>query len=222
MDDAPCDGAPESGILLQTVEFSTPRQFVINGARLTLSGTAWLQAQVSGGMAAHLLDGLAWLKTATGEVALSSGKFSHLPLTQADDGALKPAGPPSEAAAYVFDELINLPIHALPHETRVGLDIYTVVAPAPADGSSPLEALAADAPCKFAATLSGANIRSQPDPAAPIIAVMAFRESAEPSARAIGADNLPWWKLADRVWVRVDVTVPGGDCSELPMLRASA
>ena len=58
MGDAPCPGAPASGILLQTPKSVAPRQFLINGARvIALSGTAWLQAQISGGMRLHTIDG---------------------------------------------------------------------------------------------------------------------------------------------------------------------
>ena len=221
MDDAPCDGAPESGILLQTAEIATPRRFIINGARLLLSGTAWLQAQISSGMLVHVMDGRGRLSAPGGEAALSSGNFSSIALEQADDGALIPAAPPTEPEAYRYHELSRLPIQALPYETRVSLDRYLVASPAPADGGSPLEGLEADAPCKFSAVSSGANIRSRPDPEAPIIAVMAYRESAEPIARGIGVDSRPWWKLADQIWVRVDATVSGGNCNDLPLIRAA-
>jgi hypothetical protein len=219
MQDAPCEDAPESGILLQAVKFIAPRHFVINGARLMLSGTAWLQAQASSGMLIHIIDGRAQVASAGGEVAVRSGHFTHIALERNEYGALTPSAPPSESEAYAYHELIGLPVHALPYETRVGLDVYTVVDPAPAGGGRPLEALAAVAPCRFSAVLSGANIRARPDPESPIIAVMAYRESAEPIARGIGADSLPWWKLADRVWVRVDATVAGGNCNEIPLIR---
>ena len=220
MHDAPCEAAPESGILLQTVKFIAPRYFVVNGARLMLSGTAWLQAQASSGMLIHIIDGRAQVATDGGEVAVRSGNFTHIALERDENGALTPAAPPSESEAYAYHELIGLPTYALPYETRVGVDVYTVVDPAPDGGGSPLEGLAADAPCKFSAVLSGANIRSRPDPEAPIIAVMAYRESAEPVGRGIGADNLPWWKLADRIWVRVDATVSGGNCNAVTLIRA--
>ena len=222
MHDAPCEDAPESGILLQTVKFIAPRHFVINGARLMLSGTAWLQAQASSGMLIHIIDGRARVVTDGGEVAVRSGNFTHIALARDENGALAPASAPSDSEAYVYHELVGLPIHALPYETRVGLAVYTIVDPVPAGGGSPLQALAADAPCIFSAVLRGANIRSRPDPEAPIIAVMAYRESAKPVARGIGADSLPWWKLAHRIWVRVDATVSGGNCNAVPLIRADA
>lgn len=221
IDDAPCAGVPESGILLQSSKSDVPRSFVINGARLSLGGTVWLQAQVSSGMFIQLLDGRARLSTDEGAIALGGGEYTQVALERADNGAVR-AGALTAPAPYDYQALSSLPVQALPNETRVSLDRYMVVSPAPADGSSPLEALEITATCKFSAVLAGANMRSRPDPKAPVIAVMAYRESAEPIARGIGADSLPWWKLADRIWVRVDATVSGGNCNDLPLLRAAS
>jgi len=216
LDDAPCPGAPASGILLQTPKSSSGPYFLINGARIFLSGAVWLQAQVSSGMLIHVIDGQAQIATAEGSVSVRSGKYSTVAIDRNDAGA--PAAP----QPYAYRELISLPISALPYPARVGLDLRLVAEPAPADGGSPLDALSADAPCKFSAVSAGANVRSRPDPEASIIAVMAYRESAEPVARAIGADNLPWWKLADKIWVRVDATVSAGNCNALPLIRGGA
>ncbi|MCY3834312.1 MAG: SH3 domain-containing protein [Chloroflexi bacterium] len=222
LDDAPCAGAPGSGILLQTPKFIPPRAFQINGTRISLSGAAWLQAQVSSGMFINVIDGGARVVTAEGSVSVRSGKYTTVALYSNDDGGLLPASAPATPQPYAYHELVNLPIDALPYRAKVGLDVYTIAEPAPADGGSPLDALSSDAPCKFAALLAGANIRSRPDPDASIIAVLAHRESAAPVARAIGADSLPWWKLADSIWVRVDATVSAGNCNAIPLIRASA
>ena len=129
-----------------------------------------------------------------------------------------PADVPSEPSSYNYHSLINLPIHLMIYETRVGLDVYSVVSPVPAGGGNPLEPLSAADICTISAQLSGANIRSRPEPDAPIIAVMAYRESAKPVARGIGTDRLPWWKLANSVWIRVDATVSGGNCNDVPLI----
>ena len=63
----------------------------------------------------------------------------------------------------------------------------------------------------------GARIRSRPDPDAPVIALLGYRESADPMARAIGADNLPWWKLGESIWIRIDATVNGGELQRRPV-----
>ncbi len=218
--DAPCADAPESGILLQTPKFIPPRQFLINGIRLRLSGSAWLQATLSSGTRIRVLDGLGHVRAADIEQEVKSGFGTSVPLVMRDDdGWLMPAEAPSEPAAYDYHAMLNLPVGALIYPSRIRLDVYTVAEPVPAGGGNPLEGLSGTDDCAISAGLEGANIRSRPDPEAPIIAVMAYRESAKPIARGIGADGLPWWKLADSVWIRIDVTAFAGNCGAIPLLR---
>lgn len=218
IDDAPCAEAPESGILLQTPKFIAPRQFSINGIRLRLSGSAWLQTTMTSGTHIRVLDGLAHVRAAGVEQEVKSGFMTKIALAMSDDGRLTPAEAPTEPLAYDYHALLRLPLHALIYDSRVRLDVYTVAEPAPAGGGSPLDGLSATDDCAISARLDGANLRSQPDPEAPVIAVMAYRESAKPVARAIGVDQLPWWKLADHVWIRINVTAFAGNCSEIPLI----
>ncbi len=218
IDDAPCEGAPNSGILLQTPKFVSPRYFEINSARVSIGGTVWLQAQVGAGMRIHALDGAVRVSARERAVNLTGGRYTTLPLERDEDGGMKAAGPPAEPAAYDYHALAGLPVQLLLYETRVGLDVYAVAEPVPEDGGSPLDHLDTEDECRISAALFGANIRSQPDPEASIIAVMAYRESAKPRARGIGSDRLPWWKLDEGIWVRVDATVSGGNCNDVPLV----
>ncbi len=217
--DAACEEAPASGILLQTPEFGTPLYFDINGTQIRLRGTAWLQAQSSIGMLAHLLDGSARITTNDGSVLLRPGSYTTIPLELADNGALRAIAPPAAPQAYEYHSLSILPLHLLPYPSRVALDtgsLVEFVEPTPPGDGSPSTDLPPDAPCTIAAMPNGANLRSRPDPAAPVIAVMHYRQSAQPVSRVIGSDSKPWWKLAERVWVRADVTTNAANCSALP------
>ena len=220
IDDEPCADAPESGVLLQTPKFIAPRQFLINGIRLRLSGSAWLQANLQSGMMIRLLDGLGHARSEGVEREIKSGFETVVALKMSDDGALAPADVPTVPVAYNYHALLSLPVHALIYPGRIRLDVYTVAEPAPAAGGSPLEALSDSDHCMISAGPDGANLRARPDPDAPIIAVMAYRESAQPIARAIGADELPWWKLADSVWVRINVTSFAGNCDAISLIAA--
>ena len=222
IDDAPCEGASASGILLQAPKFISLRRFEINGARVLLRGTAWLQATVSSGMLIHVIDGLARVSAHDSEVVVNSGKLTAVALEMDDAGSIMPAEPPATPVAYDYHQLVGLPIHALFYPSRVGLDIYTVAEPVPDGGGSPLEFLTDADACTISARLAGANIRSQPDPEAPVIAVMAYRQSAEPVSRGIGADHLPWWKLADSIWVHIDATASGGNCNAVPLILSDS
>ena len=217
--DAPCADAPESGVLLQTPKYTTPRRLEINGVNLILNGTVFLQAQASAGMWIHALDGEARVSAADSAISVRSGFYTHIPLQINADGRSVAAEPPAPAEPYDYFSMLRLPIHVLLYPTRVGLDSYAVVQRRPSNGDSPLTGLALDAPCKISAGAFGANMRPRPDPDMPVIAVMGYRESAEPVARAIGADDLPWWKLGESIWIRIDATVTGGNCSAVPLVR---
>lgn len=217
--DAPCDGLPPSGILLQTPKDADPRRFEINGTRLHLSGAAFLQAQITTGMLVHILDGEAVAAALDGEVEVRSGSVSRISLDRGEDGALFPSESPAAPVPYDYNSLLDLPIELLLHPAEIGLDIYSLVSPRPRDGGSPIAGMALDAPCTFTTGQAGAYIRSRPDPNAAIIGVLGYRESAQPLARAMGGDGLPWWKLAENVWIRIDATVTGGDCSSVPFIE---
>ncbi len=218
LDDAPCAAAPDSGILLQSNRFQPPRQFWLNGLDVRLNGTAFLQAQIDAGMSIYVLDGEASINVSAARAVVKSGFYTQIPLELAEDGSPMYAGVPAPPSAYDYGSMLSLPIAALHYPTRVGLDPYTIIEKRPGGGQSPLEGISLDAPCKITAGAFGANIRSHPDPEAPVIAVMAHRESADPMARAIGLDDLLWWKLADQVWIRIDATVTGGNCSAVPLI----
>ncbi len=218
IDDASCADSLESGILLQAPNFIAPRYFAINGIRVLLSGAAWLQAQVNSGTRISVIDGTARVSAMDVTYVVKRGFQTSVALELTDDHKLIPAGSPIAPAAYDYQHLLSLPIHALLYPSRVSIDVYAVATPVPAGGGSPLTYISSDDPCRISAGLDGANIRSRPDPEAPIIAVMAYRESAEPVSRGIGVDRLPWWKLANSVWIRIDATVFGGNCNDVPLI----
>ena len=219
LDDAPCDSAPDSGIILQTPKYAAPRKFLINGIPLLLNGTAYMQAQVGVGMWVYALDGEAQITIADVATAIAGGAYIRIPLGFDADGKIAPTAAPAPAAAYDYHRMLKLPLEVLLYPTRVGLDPYTVIARRPSSGDSPLIDIALDAPCKISTGTFGARIRSRPDPDAPVIALMGYHESAHPTARAIGADNLPWWKLGESIWIRIDATDYAGNCSAIPLIR---
>lgn len=217
--DAPCADSWESGVLLQAPNFIAPTYFEVNGVRILLNGTAWLQAQLSSGTLIHVIDGSARVTAADVTQVVRRGFQTSVPIEVVPDRGLVAADAPTEPTAYDYQHLRSLPVHTLIHASRVSLAIYTLATPAPQDGSSPLTYMSSEDSCKIMAGPDGANLRSQPDPAASIIAVMAHYDSAQPISRGIGVDNLPWWQLAQSVWVRIDATNFGGNCNAIPLIR---
>lgn len=213
---ANCGNSGLSGIILQTSEVT---EFVINSVTIEINGTVFLQAQPENGMLISAVNGNATVIAFDETVNVVEGYVSRIPMELNDEGRLDSTEAPGIPLIYDYDTLLSLPLDLLPQDTALALDIYTLIAPRPASGESPIAGMALDAPCKFTVGESGSNIRSQPGTDGAIIATMSYRESAEPLARAIGSDGLPWWKLAESVWVRVNTTVTGGDCSTVPLIQ---
>lgn len=215
-----CENAGLSGILLQSYPEDLPPVYEINELSLELDGTAFLQAHPEMGILVAVLDGTATLTALEESQQVNEGYVSRV-FTELEDeeNRLIPIEIPGIPLAYDYDVLRSLPLNLLAEGTTLGLDIYTLITPRPIGGGSPIAGMALDAPCKFTVGQSGANIRSEPSPDASIIAVMGYRESATPIGRTIGTDGMPWWKLADGIWIRIDTTVTGGDCTTVPRVE---
>ena len=218
INDAVCESASESGILLQTPNTERGLRFWINGVDITLRGTAFLQAQVDLGLNLNALDGEATVAALGETITVPAGFGVSVALAQDAEGIIIPADAPGEVLAYDFQRMMRLPIEALHYPGSVAMDAYSIVRRRPADGSNPLAALTNADPCQISAPTLGANIRSAPALDAPVIALLGPRESATPLARAFGGDESLWWKLADFVWIRIDATVFGGDCETVPLI----
>lgn len=211
--DSSCVGGISSGILLQTAQTDTPLEFTINSATISLSGTIYLQAHPDTGMLVYVTEGTATVSALEETVEIGGGYASRIFMESDDEGNLSASEPPGIPRVYDYTELLALPLDLLPRTTTVAFDIYTIVAPRPAAGNSPIAGMALNAKCTFTVGETGANLRSGPGTSFPIVAVMGYRESAQPIGRTIGIDGAPWWKIAEGIWVRIDTTVTGGDCT---------
>lgn len=209
-----CADVPTSGILLQTNtndDLSLP--FVINDVRIELMGTAYLRARPDEGFLIAITEGSAIVTALESSQTINAGYVSRVFMETDEDGNLQALEAPSPPLVYDDEEMATLPLELLGRETIVALDIYTIITPRPAGESSPIAGMALNAQCTITTGESGTNLRTGPGTSFPIRAVMAYRESAKPIGRTIGTDGAPWWKLAEGVWVRVDTTVFGGDCT---------
>ncbi len=213
--DAPCDGAPQSGLLLQVADASQQLALALNGVAIESNGTLFLQAQSGFGVVINVVEGAAFVTVGDTRRYVAAGSRVVIPL--GDDGQV---GAPPAPEPYDYAAMLALPMRLLPRAVAVGLDIRTILTPAPTNGNSPLEGMLVNDKCRITTGPGGANLRSGPGTIYPIVGAMGFRESAEPDGRAIGADGAPWWRLTVGVWVRQDTTVFGGDCVSVPTAPA--
>jgi hypothetical protein len=113
--DAPCEEAPDSGILIQTPEGAGQISLTVNEVDIQLGSTAYLQAQAGGEMAVNVVENQATV-TADGTTrSVPAGSRVRVPL----DANLAADGPPSEPEPYNNADLAALPVGHMPRAVTV-------------------------------------------------------------------------------------------------------
>jgi hypothetical protein len=202
IDDSPCYGAPDSGLLAQTPDgiFAVPLQ--VNGASLLLTGTLWLQTQPTGETVVSVLEG----EMLYGDgLTLEAGERMQYGF-QTDTivfGAVED---------YYFSRARYLPLQLLPREFELSFSLGGVIKPF-TPGTGFLTTIADDAPCT-AAWSADINLRGGPGTDYPIRQGVPGGFYANPDGRAVGSDQRVWWRLADGIWIAVDNTFTAGACDQ--------
>jgi hypothetical protein len=113
--DAPCEAAPDSGILIQTPEGVGEITLVVNEVNIQLSSTVYLQAQAPGELTINGIEHQARV-SAFGETQTAiAGTRVRVPL----DGNRAASGPPSEPEPYDYPRLQTLPLGNLPRQVTL-------------------------------------------------------------------------------------------------------
>lgn len=131
-DDAPCEEAPNSGLLVQTPEGSANVTLWIDEVIIELdaNASAFVQAQPNGSLNVNLLEGTANV-TAAGETQRA---LPGTVVSVALDENLSAAGAPTEAQAFDAEDLQSLPIGLLTRPVDVP-DPLALGVGVPASGS---------------------------------------------------------------------------------------
>lgn len=202
-----CGQAWESGVLLQSPQ-ENPVRMLVNDRFFLLSGTVFLQASLDTVFDIFVIEGFVVVE----DIQVGEG-YQAIISTEIDD-----AGNvlPTIVSTYDFARMADLPTEILPRYTYIGIDLSTLITPAPTINRSPIiDTLATDS-CVLTTGEGGANLRGGPGSEFSIRGVLAFRETAHPIGRATGSDGGIWWELAQNVWVSAVVVVTGGDCAAVP------
>ena len=205
LEDSPCAGVPDSGLLIQTPN-NISTNLVVNGAALNITGTLLLQTTS---------DSKTVLSVLEGEVLYADGKrlkpAERLEYGFQGDKVLY--GSPSE---YDYANARHLPLVLLPHEFELPFALGGVIFPF-TPGTGFLQTFAATSPC-VAAWTADINLRGGPGTNYPIRRGVAGGFYGKPDARAVGSDGAVWWRLVDGVWIAADYTAAAGACGDLPLV----
>jgi uncharacterized protein YraI len=202
-----CGQVWESGLLLQAPE-ENPVRIRINDQLLLVAGTIFLQTPLDTAFDVFVIEG----SVQVGDVDVVEGYQATVATTTDDSGNI--AQP--IVKTYDFARLAYLPTEILPRYTYIGIDITTIITPAPNIDRSPIIDMLVTDPCVLTTGPGGANLRSGPGANFPIRGVLDFRQTARPSGRATASDGALWWELAQNVWITGSVVVTGGDCTNVP------
>ena len=219
--DALCDGAPESGILIQTPNTRTEVTLILNGASLTLSATVYVQNQPDGQLAFTVIDGQ--MAIALGETARFVPAGSRLMAPLDSDGMI--AGLPDAAAPYNTAELAALPINNLPDRVQVAPALtQTELELAIADWqTAALEQDEEDLPtreevCRYE-TNQRATIWGGPGLFYEAINEISSGTRLNPVLETTDADGNIWWQLDTTNWIRGAVVTATGGCEPIPIVQ---
>ena len=113
--DAPCQEAPDSGILIQTPEGAGRITLSVNGVELRLGSTAYLQAQASNEMIVNILEGSARVEALGAAQYVPAGTRVRVPL----DSNLVAASGPTPPEPYDYARMALLPVGNLDKEIAV-------------------------------------------------------------------------------------------------------
>lgn len=94
--DAPCDEAPESGMLVQTPEGAEEVSFNVNGVDVQMGSTVLFQADADNGMTVSTLEGAALVGADDGVQVIPPGASSLISLTR----ELRASGAPAIPISY--------------------------------------------------------------------------------------------------------------------------
>ena len=201
IDDAACSEAWQSGVLLQSPQDS-PVRILVNDIALIVSGTVFLQAEDTRNLV-HVIEGTIEYQAEIIQEGYTLAVFDA-------DFSL---------SVYDIAEFAPLPTEILPRYTYIGIDLTSIITPAPTIDRSPIIDVLVDDPCVITTGQGGANLRAGPGGNFRIRGVLAFRETVNPISRTTGSDGAVWFELAQNVWVSNAVVVTGGDCVSLPQAQ---
>lgn len=198
--DAPFDGAPESGLLIQTENESV---VAFLDHELRFDGTVHLQS-AEGGLIISVLEG---------EATYAERELTAAEATVFDIETERTSLP----MPYQYPDIRFTPLDLLPRELELTFstgDLLIAFTP----GTGYLTSMLPSDPCVVAWTVS-VNLRSGPGTEYPVQEAILGNLSARVAARAVGTDGRVWWRIAEGIWLLADNTVFGGDCATVPYVE---
>lgn len=218
MDDAPCAGAPESGLLLQSPSVDVPVEILMSPLRLNIAGTVFLQTDAESTLILNVLDGGLELSElavdAPRQWYVPAGSRFYLPSRLMAMAELQPLDPA---------DLIGLPVNLLPQRIRVAaplaqseIDVqnatYYVPTPTPAPTLSPEER----GVCQYLVRRDD-SLRAGPGSFYEITNSVTRGQRVDPVLQTTDPDGGAWYQLRNGNWLPLTLVEQSGECQPVPV-----
>lgn len=202
-DDSQCDGAPESGVLIQTPNIEDENVLIIDDVTLQLAGTAFVQA--TDVLTIDVLNGY----------ALLDGQY--IPAGARSQAVLEPVLNISAGSGFETDTVAVLPINFLEYRFPAAVSLtLEQIAEQTAAFFAPPEIVADALPGCLRLTTENVELRAGPGTTYTVNYTIAARRRVYPLTQATGDDGAIWWQLRGGNWMRESRAESRGNCSELP------
>lgn len=218
VDDAPCPGTPESGVLFQTPNTDkVPVSMTINGATIELLGTILLRAQANGLMQIFVLNGQVEVSALDGIELAPQGSTVSVDL----DSGMGVVSAPTSPTPYVMTDLDGVPINNLGYRiniappttqdaiTQLVLQSQTIPTPTPS------REILVQQQCRH--TLSR-DMTAWAGPGTFYEAVHDWKKDAtvRPVIRTV-VEGVTWYLLREGGWINSSAVVATETCGEVPL-----
>lgn len=228
--DAPCEGAPNSGMLIQSPSAREQPSFLINNAIISVAGTVFIQSQPGGEMLINALDGFAEVTTDLTNrndpsvfTVIPAGSRVRVQLDEVGLASMQPLA----AEPYLLTSLQGLPVNNVP------VRVQTIPPPLPT------ELIATQVEIRQTTRIPATPLPPTPDTTCR--REMRFDDDLyagpgtfyEVSGRLVDAalvipvlettdpDGIVWWQLISGAWVKKDSVRQTGICTALPLVDAA-
>jgi uncharacterized protein YgiM (DUF1202 family) len=215
-DNAPCSGAPDSGLIIQTPDdLPDSEAYIFDiGIDIYFRGTLYLSGMSGEDRRISVLEGEARVGIGGDYQTVQTGTLVHVPLIQGGGAS----GPPGSFEPYFYTRARNLPLALLPRQIELPFSMGGLIFQFE-PGTGFLNTIPADGVCTVAWT-ADVNLRAGPGTSYPIRQGISGGYYAQPDARAVGSDGRLWWRLANEIWLAADNTAAAGACGIVIMVDA--
>ncbi|MCA9893904.1 MAG: SH3 domain-containing protein [Anaerolineae bacterium] len=207
-----CDATPDSGLLIQSPDGLADAILMrINGVRIELNGSIFVQAQPSANLQIDVLEGEAVVSANGSSVTANTGNAVTVLLTE----DMQANGTPN-VAAYDQAAITPLPTRLLPRPFGIASASGAAAPASTGDTSAPDTTTPPEATtCVITASDAPKNIRSGPGVDYPTVGTLETGQTAIATGQATDSFNFAWYQI-EQGWVRFDTVDSSMGCIDLP------